>query len=338
MNNGQGNTILALYGLRLISALAKVDFEFQCYTNNAERNINLAMKEKARKLRWVFPWFASYQSSTTSEQSWPYNGIEPTQDEACSSSLDGMPIDKMAGQIRNDVRKMAVQLIGPRTDSNRIHSLIPIDVDPWIPNISVDDVIIHFPCNNDVNVGGMAITRIHNYTDENSESDGRLGDNSIGIIQFNEYTKRITRGVKSIGIISEATIKKDQSSNETNAWCHRGSALLLRYLKQFYASQTINISLYDNDTLPLQYARIAMAKQSFSSFSKFGMIPIIGTFGEGYYHSSVSDDNQNIIRNIISGMYEGFENVHLMDANILTPEQLAYMDFNSISEWLLRSS
>jgi hypothetical protein len=331
--NGQGNAILALYGLRLISALAKVDFEFQCYSNN--NNNNTIKKEKARKLRWVFPWFASYQSATTSEQPWPYNGNEPTQDEVCSSNLDGMPLDKMADQIRNDVRKMAVQLIGTRIDSNRIHPLVPLDVDPWIPNIIVDDVIIHFPCHNDVYDNKITIGHEVDY-DKNGEKGGRINNsNPISIMHFNEYTKRISKTVKSIGIITETSTNKERLFNETNDWCHHGSELLLRYLKEFYTSQSISISIYDNDALPLQYARIAMAKQSFSSFSTFGMIPITGTFGEGYFLPTVGDENQNIIQNIISGKYEGFENVHLMDTiNILSPEQLSSMDFDSISEWL----
>ena len=335
--DGQGNTILALYGLRLISALAKVDFEFQCYSNNSgynNNNNNKSRKEKARKLRWVFPWFASYQSATTSEQPWPYSGNEPTQEEACSTNLDSMPLDKMADQIRNDVRKMAVQLIGPRIDSSRIHPLVPLDVDPWIPNITVDDVIIHFPCHNDVYDNKILIGREVDY-DQNGERGGRINNNPISIMHFTEYTKRISKNVKSIGIITEISTNERRLFNETNDWCHNGSEILLRYLKEFYASQSISISIYDNDALPLQYARIAMAKQSFSSFSTFGMIPIIGAFGEGYFLPTVGDDSQNIIQNIISGKYEGFDNIHLMDTNnILSPKQLSSMDFDSISELL----
>ena len=339
ISSGQGSTILALYGLRLISATANIDFEFQCYSNNFDTTIaNIALKERVRKLRWVFPWFASYQAATTSKQSWPYGGrIQPTQKEICNSNLDNMPIHTMANLIRDDIRRMAVRLIGPKKESNRTHPLVPLDATPWIPGINVDDAIIHFPCYNDVNEN-TAMNRIlrdnEHGNKESTGSDRNLhNNNSVGMLNFSEYTKRIARQVKSIGIISEASINNGQSSNENNDWCQHGSQLLLHYLKNYYASKKVSISVYDNDRLPLQYARMAMAKQTFSSFSTFGMIPIIGTFGEGYFYPSngTSSKNQKVIKNIISSNYEGFDNVHLIeDALILSPKQISSMDVDSI--------
>lgn len=339
--NGQGNTILALYGLRMITALAKVDFEFQCKNNDFEGGSSNAdnpsdyKKEKSRKLRWVFPWFASFQSASTDRDPWPYIGDAPTQDQVCSSwnnSNGIMPLEKMADQIRNDVRKMALQLIGSQTDDpKRIHPLIPLDVEPWIPNIASDDAIIHFPCYSDVN----------DWEETTTKRTSR-----VGILQFSEYTKHINENVKSIGIIREVSGEPSRNSNENV--CRRASTLLLEYLQSFYTNHPVSISIYEDDTLPLQYARIAMAKQSFSSFSTFGMIPIIGSFGEGYFQPSDSSipatpsentGNQNsIIRNIISGKYQGFENINLMNGNVLPPNMIDTMSFSDISNWLLKSS
>ena len=343
--NGQGNTILALYGLRMITAIAKVDFKFQCKNNDFEGwssnddNSNDYKKEKSRKLRWVFPWFASFQSASNDRDPWPYMGSAPTEDQVCSShnsDLDHgngiMPLEKMADQIRDDVRKMALQLMGSQTeDPKRIHPLIPLDVEPWIPNIAPDDVIIHFPCYSDVNDWEDTTTRRKSH---------------VGILQFSEYTKHINENVKSIGIIREASGEPRENSNENV--CNRASTLLLEYLQSIYTNHPVSISIYENDTLPLQYARIAMAKQSFSSFSTFGMIPIIGTFGEGYFQPSDfstpatpsgNTGNQNsIIRNIISGKYKGFENINLMNGNVLSPHRIETMSFSDVSDWLLKSS
>ena len=121
--------------------------------------------------------------------------------------------------------------------------------------------------------------------------------------------------------------------------CHRAGYLLVDYLQNFFAinHQSVVITTYKNDTLPLQYARVAMAKQSFSSFSTFGMIPIIGTFGEGYFQTADANADQSVIRNIISDKYKGFDNIHMMNGNILSPERIATMKFDEISEWLKRS-
>lgn len=312
--NGQASTILALYRLKMTTALAKVDFRFHC-TNHNDNDGKLFpndyMKEKSRKLRWVFPWFASHQSSSDDTDPWPYRGDAPTEDQLCSignSTSDTIiPIETMADHIREDVRKMALQLMGSHSKDPkkiRIHPLIPLDIDPWIPGMDVDDVIIHFPCYSDV-----------------SDSTQQKQQNSVGMMQFHEYTKHIHKSVKTIGILREETNEKDDV-------CYRASNLFLEYLQSFY--KDVSISMYDNDSLPLQYARIVMARQSFSSFSEFGMIPIIGTFGEGYFQPL--PDN-SILPNIVN--YKGFENLHLLNGNVLSPKAIDTMSFTDLSNWLV---
>ncbi len=326
--NGQAAAILALYRLRMTTALSKVDFHFQCTDNDYGSNFpNNYMKDKARKLQWVFPWFASDQSSSDDTEPWPYRGVTPTEDQLCSIGNDSghsnqiIPFETMADQIRDDVRKMALQLIGGHTkDRKRIHPLIPLDVEPWISGIGLDDVIIHFPCFSDVG-------------NDSTNTD------RVGMMQFHEYTKHIQENVKSIGIIRELKSGKEDA-------CYHASTLLEEYLQSVYTKASI--SVYENDALPLQYARIAMAQQSFSSFSDFGMIPIIGTFGKGYFQPSTSTSstttgttmsvaqNQNtIVQKIVSGNYEGFKNLHIMNGNILSPERIDTMSFSDLSKWLV---
>ena len=321
--NGQAAAILALYRLRMTTALSKVDFRFHCTDNYYGSNFpNNYMKDKARKLQWVFPWFASHQPSSDDTEAWPYRGDAPTEDQMCyigngnDRSNQIIPFETMADQIRDDVRKMALQLTGSYTkDPKRTHPLIPLDVEPWISGFGLDDVIIHFPCCSDVVRDSTTTIR-----------------DRVGMMQFHEYTKYIHKTVKTIGIIREEKSEKEDV-------CYRASILLEEYLQSFYAKASI--SIYEDDALPLQYARIAMAKQSFSSFSDFGMIPIIGTFGEGYFQPSSATrmqgaQNQNsIVQKIVSGHYEGFENLHVMNGRILTPERIDAMDFSDLAKWLV---
>ena len=320
--SGQGDAILALYRLRMTTALAKVDFQFQCTNNDDKVDLstndaptNDYLKDKSRKLRWVFPWFASFQSSSDDKDPWPYRGESPTQEQLCGleANHESIPIDRMADQIREDVRKMALRLVGSRSkEPQRTHPLIPLDIKPWIPDIEMDDVIIHFPCNSD-------------------EYDWQAGTtrepSPVGVLQFNEYNKRINKNVRSIGIIRESS--KSNLGNAHEAMCHRASSLLVEYLQHFYGKNRVSISIYEDDTLPLQYTRIAMAQQSFSSFSTFGMLPIIGTFGEGYFQPSTTTTYG--IENIVN--YSGFENIHLMNGNVLSLQEIDEMGLKDVLEW-----
>jgi hypothetical protein len=142
--------------------------------------------------------------------------------------------------------------------------------------------------------------------------------------------------VKSIGIVTEAT------NDKPNGLCYRASTLLVQYLENYYSeerkgqSSVPAVSLYDSDSLPLQYARIVMAKQTFSSFSLFGMIPIIGTYGSGYYFHS--PDHNSMADKIIqrASSCAGFENnIHPWKAKALSAQELMEMSWDDISRWLI---
>lgn len=288
---GLGHLIWAVYGVKLAAALARVDVDFQCigggdYLDLSER------QGASHELRSILPWFARYQAAAASDQPWQYSGTQPTNDQVCAE-LGEMPLDKMATQIRDDVRRMAVELVGSRAELGRHHHLVPLDSNPLIPNISLDGVVIHFPCE-DYNVAGL-------------ESDSY----DIGILHFSEYTKWISNNVESIGIVVS-------NSEGSPQWCRPLSHHLMGYLLKFYPSAKITI--YTDDPPALQYARIAMAEQSFSSMGTFGLIPVVGTFGKGYFQPSKSDKIQHCVYNI--ARYDGFDNVQTMSGRSLAPEEM----------------
>ncbi|KAL3912991.1 MAG: hypothetical protein SGARI_000879 [Bacillariaceae sp.] len=270
--DGQGSWVLSLFGIRVAAAMAKVDISFRCYvpiddTDRISPRKNRVLEDKAEKLQSVYPWFASHHTAPSLAEPWPYAGTIPTEFEICRyAEKEGefLPVEKMANQMRNDVRRMALTLVGSDATSNGVHPLVPLDATPWISNIAMDDVIIYLPC----------------FEDEFGGSDPNAADFRVaGLVQFAEYTRLIDKGTRSIGIIAQRDI-------DTSGWCGKAAQLLEDYLRNHYSASSASppaISIHDNDSSPLQYARMAMAKQVFGSFSAFPLIPIIGTFGRGYY-------------------------------------------------------
>jgi hypothetical protein len=327
--DGQGSLILSIYGVRLATAMSKVDLQFECVNETPHTKINggvasnnLFLQDKSRKLRWVLPWFINHQSAAGVNVKWPYCGSEPKEVEVCGKNAkDDIPIERMTRQIRDDVRKMAVQLVGSHPDSGRTHPLIPQDSDPWIPDVFIDDVIIHFPC----------------YEDANGQNGPRpVHLKRAGVVHFSEYATQLSPDVKSIGIVTEAT------KAENSDWCYRASTLLVQYLESYLSkyhdtNSVPTISLYDSDILPLQYARMVMAKQTFSSFSLFGMIPVIGTYGSGhYFHSPDHNAMGDKIIQKASSCAGVQNNIHMWNASkTLSADTIAGMKWDDLSRWLV---
>jgi hypothetical protein len=322
-NDGQGSLALSLYGVRVAAASANTDLLIRCLARNDTHSVlrnNHIIEDRATKLRWVFPWFVGYQSAPSMNQSWPYSGIAPSHTDICLLHDDRksfLPVDKMASQIRSDVRRMAVTLMGSNPDEQRIHPLVPLDNNHWFPHAMMDDVIIYLSCHDDATDWSEATT---------------IEMQSAGLIHFSEYLKLIRQDARSIGIIAQVS-----NENEVH-WCRKASFHLVKYLREVYVGGSMNVSLYDNDPLPLQYARIVMAKQSISSFSIFPLLATIGTFGEGYYLHHQESSTRTGMASIIfekAASYKGFGNLHPWTANkVLSQASVSSMAWNDIASWL----
>jgi hypothetical protein len=299
---GQGNWVTALYCTKIAAALARVDFQFHC-SDGRDSQMTL-----------LLPWFDGSLKAPTADLPWPYSGTLPSENIACSDKYSAIRVDKMAHQIRDDIQKMAVTLVGARDDKRR-HSSIPRDQTPLIPGVVLDDVVIHFRC---------------------GDVFGGAKRNDFGMIKFTEYKKWISRDARTIGILTQPfddRLLRAKDAGRTNS-CRQATYLLVDYLREYLPNATISIHNNENETLPLAYARLAMANQSFTSLSSFGIFPVIGTFGDGYFQKG--NRGVNPFATHVPAL---FSNVHEMNAPVLgtgtIKNMLATTTLNDTLQWFV---
>jgi hypothetical protein len=296
---GQGNWITAHYLVGMAAAKAQVDYQFQC-DNKREGELKL-----------LLPWFAGYHAAPSPDiDTWPYGGSMPTEQEACEHYYPRIRVDKMANRVVDDIQKMAVTLVGSR-DAIRRHPDVPVDQAPVIPNVTLDDVAIHFRCG-DV-MGG-----------ENR--------NDFGMIRYNEYEKWISKDARSIGILTQPFDKARNRNSDVGRVenCRQATFLLVRFLQLHYPNATISIHNGPTETLPLAYARLAMANQTFTSLSSFGIFPVMGTFGQGYFQQGNRGVNPFSIH--LPNLYP---NMHMMKAKQIGSGTMRKMKLEEILAWFV---
>lgn len=302
-NLGQGNWIMSIYSARMISAYYGVDFKFQCKDG----------RDSAGNL--LLPWFDQDQKSPNPNHiDWPFSvgrdNRPKTEDYVCNGVF-GAPIEAMALQIQDEMRKMAVILVGTQNDGIRVHPDIPPETRPLIDNVRLDDVVIHFRCG-DVLGGRWRF--------------------DYGIMRFNVYKQLIPTNTSSIGIITQPF---DKSSNRgldqgREDDCRRIVYSLVDYLKGFATNARISIHNGPNETLPLAYARMVMANHSISALSSFGIFPVIGTFGEGYFQrppKSITPFARDIPRQL--------HNVHEINADVLRMAHMINKSVDDLIDWFV---
>ncbi|KAL7477830.1 hypothetical protein ACHAW6_003622 [Cyclotella cf. meneghiniana] len=294
---GQGNWITAFYTTRIAAAAAMVDLQIQCNDG------------KSSQMKILLPWFEAYQPAPTFENPWPFQGRLPTEEEACSNSYQTIRLDFMIDEIRNDIRKMAVTMLGSR--QNKTHPSVPIDQPPLMPNIGIDDVAIHLRCG-DVMGGANRI--------------------DFGMMKFTEYKKWISKDARTVGIVThpfESERNRPVDRRKVNE-CRTVTYHLVNYLQGFLPSAKISIHNGLNETLPLTYARLAMADQSFTTLSSFGIFPVIGGFGKGYFQKG--NRGVNPFARYLPDIYP---DLIMMEAQVLTTSALKGLDLQSILEWFV---
>ena len=297
---GQGNWVTAVYMVHLAAARAQIDHQIQCSDG------------KLSQMRLLLPWFDGYhQVPTNSSNAWPHFGKLPPEDTVCTDRYPFIRVDKMANLIVDDIRKMAVTLVGTR-DAIRRHPDVPEDQPPLIPDVELDDAVIHFRC---------------------GDVMGGAKRNDFGMIKFNEYKKWISTDTKRIGILTQPFLKELSRRKDAGKvdGCRKATYSLVEKLHSFFPSNNITISIHNgvNETLPLAYARLAMANQSFTSLSSFSIFPVIGTFGEGYFQRGNRGVNP-----FTSYLPKYLPNLHEMDAPKLSTGKMFNMQVDEIISWL----
>ena len=299
---GQGNWITAIYAARMAAYLAGVDFQFQC------------LDGQNSKMSLLLPWFDKYQRGNPVNRTvWPLGGDRPNAKEACTPKYEFLRIDKMAFETKDDLQKMAVSLVGTR-DEVRRHPEVPVDAKPLIPDIQLDDVALHFRCG-DV-LGGAR-------------------RNDFGMIRFNEYKKWIPNNMESIRILTQP-FEKDRNRGQDKRKadnCRTVVYALVDYLQEFAPKAKISIHNGVNETHPLTYARLVMANYSITSLSSFGIFPIIGVFGQGYFQKGNYGVNPfaTHVPNIL-------KNVHQMEANVRGTGQMMGKSIENLVEWFVNDT
>jgi hypothetical protein len=75
---------------------------------------------------------------------------------------------------------------------------------------------------------------------------------------------------------------------------------------------------------------MVMSKQVFVSYSSFGIFPVIGTFGDGYFQSGKG--NVNPWANHVP---QALSNVHMMNAPHISSRRIMRTGFGAALTWLL---
>jgi hypothetical protein len=342
--HGEGNWITAVYAARLAALYYGSDFKFQCSDGRQSQN------------ELLLPWFDQYQRAVPllrdrGEAMWPFSGGDfPTREQACprKSKSAFLRIDKMAFQIQNDVRQLATTLLGDpppvvagETSKSKQRRLPPPEANPQdiIPygnnviqkhNVTLDDVAIHLRCG-DI-LGGM---KRYDY----------------GMLRFNEYIRwlPISQGKKNIkdggggyketirriGIITQPFEKERSRHMDADKAdsCRKVTYALVHYLQKFFPYATISIHNGPTETTPLAYARLALANYSFTTLSSFGIFPIIGTFGQGYFKKR----GQRGVNPYARFIPDYLENVHAMSdqAEVLAMADMMGKSVDELIEWFV---
>lgn len=153
------------------------------------------------------------------------------------------------------------------------------------------------------------------------------------MIKFTEYLKWINKKeTKRIGILTQPFDKsklrsKDRPNTEK---CKIATHLLRKTLQDFVPDATIAIHNGVNETIPLVYARLVMAKQAFISLSSLTLFPLMGTFGKGYFQKG------NIGVNPFSEHLPAkLSHLTMMEGAWLSQNQISKRSFNATLEWFV---
>jgi hypothetical protein len=154
--------------------------------------------------------------------------------------------------------------------------------------------------------------------------------NDFGMIRFWAYKQRIPNTTESIGILTQPFEKgrnrgvdQKKSSN-----CRHVVNALVNYLREFAPRANISIHNGVNETFPLAYARLAMANYSITSLSSFGIFPILGTFGQGYYQRGNRGVNP-----FAKGDNIKLDNVHEMRGNVRGTWDMFGKSVENLIDW-----
>jgi len=305
-SNRIGNLLYEMYMVRLTVALARADFEFQCKEGTSHNETQ------------IFPWLAGfhkYSGDPGNETFWPFDLDRPEESALCKGN--DFPLHLAAHAIKKDMRRMAILLLGKReglpipivTSGLDLPTVLPA---PIYANEDVDDVALHFRCG-DVLGGAPGF---------------------YGITKFDEYKRQISPEARSIGIHTQpfeqtSTLLRNEDRDQT-VGCQRVVFALADYLSSSFPEASVSLRNTNNDSIPLNSARMVMANQTFVSLTTFAIFPVIGTFGQGY-----AQRGNSFVNSFVEHLPGILRNIHVMDAPVLSSEDISKMNIDEVITWLL---
>lgn len=299
---GSGNFIQAIYMMRQAAQqLGNIDIRMSCHD------------AVAAQADLLLPWFTGRWRSTQ----FPPPTTAPASAAAtimaarlAEAAIIPLPFRNFCGpfyltplthfyrEMQYDVRKMTISLVGiipnhaseqfaeevlwgDTIDSENVDRgattkalnvpQLPIpsrNDDALFPDVVLDDAVIHFRC------GDLLSTELSNY----------------GFMTFAGYTRHISPAARSIGILTQPFgdgIEVQQRWQDTGAAlrqrCRTLVLSLVDYIHHRIPLAVVRVHNDPEESIALAYARMVMANQTVAAMSTFGVFPIIGTFGTGYF-------------------------------------------------------
>jgi hypothetical protein len=275
---GTGNWVQLLYIMRLAVAgmpKPKMELATSCRDDTNEHPERLVM-----------PWLMGHYSSTqTMKVLDDYFGINQVSRKCPKTGWGEYPVGWMLPWIRQDLRSMALALVGLPVDdpshpahawsSSQYHVMYSNDKtynvssNPLVPNVTMDDAVIHFRC-------GDIMTSEETY---------------FRFIKYHEFSRRLDARVASIGIVtqpfgtSDQSRDRDQASTVRMELCKRVILGFRDHLQHQFPRARISVHNDPDETVALAYARLIMAKyQAFAwPDSSFSIYPAMASFGKSYH-------------------------------------------------------
>ena len=152
------------------------------------------------------------------------------------------------------------------------------------------------------------------------------------MIRFKEYKKWISPDTESIGIVTQPFEKKRNRGPDGRKAenCRLVVHALVDYLQAFAPKARITIHNGANETLPLAYARMVMANYTITSLSSFGIFPVIGTFGQGYFQKGNRGVNP-----FAKHVPKCLPNIHEMRAEVRSAWQMFGKPVEDLIAWFV---
>ena len=272
---GSGNFLVGFYAIRLAAMFkGNIDVSIHCPDAYKERD------------KLLLPWLTGYFPASASKKDElvsRMNQFSVRHEDVCGN-IDVCPIGLMFSEIQNELRRMAIALVGLPDKNHFSHHAVKTwmsqheddtkngnkmfltpSYTPLYQNVELDDVIVHFRC-------GDLMSSQHP---------------RFAFLKYNAFASRISPNATSIGIVTQPFDESAQNRawDSSSVKRNRCKTVVLdfeQYLRETFPRANIRIHNSPNETIALTYARMIMANQSIAGISTFGVLSSIASFGTGY--------------------------------------------------------